>query len=65
MDFRKEIKKLMKKKKINTAQLAWKAHLNYGTVYYFLKGKGDKKAKNKGNITLRNLNKILKVLNAM
>ncbi len=58
MNFRKEIKKLMKEKKINIAQLAYKAHLNYGTVYYFLKD--DEK---KGNITTRNLNKLFKALN--
>jgi len=57
MDFRKQVKKLMKKKGIKAAKLARLADLNYGTVYYFLKE--DKK---RGNITLRNLDKLFRVL---
>lgn len=47
----------MKQKKIKAAELARKANLTYGTVFYFLKG--DKK---KGNITTKNLNKLFEVL---
>ena len=54
MDFRKNIKKLMKQKKISIAKLARHADLNYGTVYYFLKGK---------DIKASNLEKLFAVLN--
>jgi len=57
MDFRKPIKKLMREKKIKTAELARRANLTYGTVYYFLKGES--------NITTDNLNKLYNVLNAI
>ncbi len=60
MDFREQIKKLMKKKGIKTARLARLADLNYGTVYYFLKG--DEK---RGNMTTNNLNKLFEVLNKL
>ena len=54
MDFRSKIKKLMKQKKISIAKLARHADLNYGTVYYFLKGK---------DIKASNLEKLFDILN--
>jgi len=55
MDYKAEIKKLMKKKKVSIAKLARDADLNYGTVYYFLTGDS--------NITTGNLDKLFAVLN--
>jgi len=55
MDYKAEIKKLMKKKKVSIAKLARAADLNYGTVYYFLIGDS--------NITTGNLDKLFAVLN--
>ena len=46
MDFRAEIKKLMKQKKVSIAKLARDADLNYGTVFYFLKGESQLRTSN-------------------
>lgn len=46
MDFKRNIKRLMKQKKITMAKLAREADLNYGTVYYFLKGESQMKTSN-------------------
>ena len=54
MDFRKNIKELMKEKNITVAKLARAADLNYGTVYYFLKGESE--------MTSANLVKLFSVL---
>ena len=55
MDFRAEIKKLMRQKKVSIAKLARDADLNYGTVFYFLKGKSQMKTSN--------LEKLFNILN--
>jgi len=55
MDFRAKLKKLMKQKKVSIAKLARDADLNYGTVYYFLKGKSQMKSSN--------LQKLFDILN--
>jgi transcriptional regulator with XRE-family HTH domain len=54
IDFRKEIKKLMKKQKINTPELARRAGLNAQTLYNFLAGKSE--------MTAGNLSVILDIL---
>jgi predicted transcriptional regulator len=54
IDFRKEIKKLMKKQKINTPELARRAGLNVQTLYNFLAGKSE--------MTAGNLSVILDIL---
>lgn len=46
MDFKGEIEKLMKQKKVTIAKLAREADLNYGTVFYFLKGKSQMRTSN-------------------
>jgi predicted transcriptional regulator len=56
IDFRKEIKKLMKKQKINTPELARRAGLNAQTLYNFLAGKSE--------MTTGNLSVILDILGA-
>ena len=38
IDFRATIKMLMKQKNVSIAKLARDADLNYGTVFYFLRG---------------------------
>lgn len=55
MDFRAEIKKLMKQKKVSISKLARDADLNYGTVYYFLKGTSQMRTSN--------LEKLFDILN--
>lgn len=55
MDFRAEIKKLMREKKVSIAKLARDADLNYGTVYYFLEGKSQMRSSN--------LQKLFDILN--
>lgn len=57
MDFKGKIKKLMKQKKITIAKLAREADLNYGTVFYFLKGESQMRTSN--------LEKLFKVLNSI
>jgi len=54
IDFRKEIKKRMKTKKINTPELARQAELNVNTLYNYLSEKSE--------MTTGNLEPILKIL---
>jgi len=54
IDFRKEIKKRMKKQKINTPELARRAGLNAQTMYNYLAGKSE--------MTTGNLEAILEIL---
>ena len=54
IDFRKEIKKQMKSKKVNTPELARQAGLNVQTLYNFFAGKSD--------MTTSNIETILKIL---
>jgi len=46
IDFRATILLQMKQKKISIAKLARDADLNYGTVFYFLKGTSEMKLSN-------------------
>lgn len=57
IDFRATIKMQMRQKKISIAKLARVADLNYGTVYYFLKGESQMKSSN--------LCKLFNILNAI
>lgn len=54
IDFRKEIKKRMKAKRINTPELARRAELNAQTLYNFLADKSE--------MTTGNIEKILNIL---
>lgn len=56
IDFRKEIKKRMKKQNINTPELARRAGLNIGTMYNYLAGKSE--------MTTANLSLVLDILGA-
>jgi len=55
VDFRKEIKKRMKKQKINTPELARRAELNSQTLYNYLAGNSE--------MTSANLETIFEILN--
>ena len=46
MNFRAQVKKEMKDKKVSIAKLARDADLNYGTVFYFLKGTSQMRTSN-------------------
>lgn len=54
IDFRKEIKKQMKAKRIKTPETARKAELNVQTLYNFLAGKSE--------MTTANLEAVLEIL---
>jgi len=54
IDFREEIKKRMKKQKINTPELARRAGLNAQTMYNYLAGKSE--------MTTANLSAVLDIL---
>ena len=54
-DFREKLKELMREKEMSIAKIARQADLNYGTVFYFLKGKSE--------MTSINLAKLFDVLN--
>jgi len=55
INFRETIKKLMIQKKISIAKLARDADLNYGTVFFFVRGKSE--------MTSANLEKLFDILN--
>jgi len=55
VNFRIKLQELMTQKKISIAKLARAADLNYGTVFYFLRGKSE--------ITATNLATLFDVLN--
>lgn len=57
IDFRATIALLMLQRKVTVAKLARDADLNYGTVYYFLKGETEMRSSN--------LCKLLNILNNM
>ena len=57
IDFRKELDELIKRKNVSIASLARRADLNYGTVYYFLKGRSE--------MTAINLAKLFNILSEM
>lgn len=55
IDFRRQIKKLLKKKKMSIPQLARDVELNSQTIYNYLAGRSE--------LTSKNLEKILTLLN--
>jgi predicted transcriptional regulator len=57
IDFRKILKEKIKSKNISIMELAKRANLNYGTVYYFIKGRSE--------ITAENLATLFNVLGEM